>query len=88
MTFFFRRFAKRKAELDQEIQAYLEMDIHARMKRGESAERARAAAMRELGNVALIDFDRGDSGLSTSTICTGNSATKDSRQLAPQATPI
>jgi hypothetical protein len=57
MTFFFRRFAKRKAELDQEIQAYLEMDIHARMKRGESAERARAAAMRELGNVALIDFD-------------------------------
>jgi hypothetical protein len=55
MSFFLMRFAKRKAELDEEIQAHLEMDIQARMERGESAERARAAAMRELGNVALIE---------------------------------
>ena len=55
MSFFPKRFAKRKAELDEEIQAHLEMDIQARMERGESAERARAAAMRELGNAALIE---------------------------------
>ena len=55
MSFFLMRFAKRKAELDEEIQAHLEMDIQARRERGESAERARAAAMRELGNVALIE---------------------------------
>jgi predicted permease len=55
MSFFPTRFANRKAELDEEIQAHLEMDIQARMERGESAERARAAAMRELGNVALIE---------------------------------
>ena len=55
MTFFPRWFAKRKAELDEEIQAHLEMDIQARMERGESAEQARKQAMRELGNVALIE---------------------------------
>jgi predicted permease len=55
MSFFPKRLAKRKAELDEEIQSHLEMDIQARMERGESAERARAAAMRELGNVALIE---------------------------------
>jgi hypothetical protein len=31
MSIIFRRFAKRKAELDEEIQAHLGMDIHARM---------------------------------------------------------
>jgi len=55
MSFFPGRFARRKAELDEEIQAHLEMDIQARMERGESAEEARAQAMRELGNVALIE---------------------------------
>ena len=55
MSFFPKRFAQRKAELDEEIQAHLEMDIRARMERGESVERARVAAMRELGNVALIE---------------------------------
>jgi hypothetical protein len=48
-------FAKRKAELDEEIQAHLQMDIQNRRDRGESPEQARIAAMREFGNVALIE---------------------------------
>jgi hypothetical protein len=50
-----RLFAKRKAELDEEIHAHLQMDIQNRIDRGESSEQARAAAMREFGNVALIE---------------------------------
>ncbi len=55
MSFFLRRFAKRKAELDEEIQAHLQMDIQTRKDRGASSEQARAAAIREFGNVALIE---------------------------------
>jgi putative ABC transport system permease protein len=55
MNFFPRPFAKRKAELDEEIQAHLQMDIQGRKDRGESAEQANVAARREFGNVALIE---------------------------------
>jgi predicted permease len=51
----FSRFARRKAELDEEIQAHLQMDIQSRKNLGASSEQARAAAMREFGNVALIE---------------------------------
>jgi predicted permease len=50
-----RLFGNRKAELDEEIQAHLQMDIQNRRDRGESPEQARIAAMREFGNVALIE---------------------------------
>ena len=55
MSFFPRHFAKRKAELDEEIQAHLQMDIQNRKRRGESTDQANAAARREFGNVALIE---------------------------------
>jgi predicted permease len=55
MSFFPRLFTKRKAELDEEIQAHLQMDIQTRQNRGESPKQARAAAIREFGNVALIE---------------------------------
>jgi predicted permease len=55
MSFFFRSFARRKAELDEEIQAHLRMDIQDRKDRGESSEQARRAAMREFGNISLIE---------------------------------
>jgi predicted permease len=55
MSLFSRPFAKRKAELEEEIQTHLQMDIQDRKDRGESSEQARAAAMREFGNVALIE---------------------------------
>jgi hypothetical protein len=55
MSFFPRPFAKRKAELDDEIQAHLQMDIQNRSDRGESPEQARGEAIREFGNIALIE---------------------------------
>jgi predicted permease len=55
MSFFPRPFAKRKTELDDEILAHLQMDIQDRRDRGESPEQARAEAIREFGNVALIE---------------------------------
>jgi predicted permease len=54
MSFFSRLFVNRKAELDEEIQAHLQMDIQDRKDRGESSEQARAAAMREFGNVGIV----------------------------------
>jgi len=54
MSFFSRLFVSHKAELDEEIQAHLQMDIQDRKDRGESSEHARAAAMREFGNVAMV----------------------------------
>jgi len=51
---FERRFERRKDELDEEIRSHLEMDIRDRIERGETETQARAAAMRELGNVGLI----------------------------------
>ncbi|MCU1222595.1 MAG: permease [Edaphobacter sp.] len=47
-------FERRKAELDEEIQAHIRMDVQSRIDRGESSEEAHAAAMREFGNVPLI----------------------------------
>jgi predicted permease len=55
MSIFHPRFAKRKAELNEEIQAHLQMDIQGRIDRGESSEQARMAAMREFGNIALLE---------------------------------
>ena len=47
-------FDRRKNELEEEIQAHLQMAIADRRDRGESAEDARSGAMRELGNLALV----------------------------------
>jgi predicted permease len=55
MSFFSSLSAKRKAELDEELQAHLQMDIQDRKDRGASSEQARTAAIREFGNVALIE---------------------------------
>jgi len=49
----FRR-RRREAELDEEVQTHLRMAVHERMEQGESAEQARAAALREFGNVILV----------------------------------
>jgi len=47
-------FERRKAELEEEIQAHLRMDVAARMERGESRAEAEASARREFGNVGLV----------------------------------
>ena len=49
----FRRKSK-DAALDEEIRTHLRMAAQERMERGETAEQARAAALREFGNVTLI----------------------------------
>jgi putative ABC transport system permease protein len=49
----FRR-QQRDEELDEELQAHLQMAAQERMERGESADQARASAMREFGNVGVI----------------------------------
>jgi predicted permease len=49
------RFARRKEELDEELRAHLRMAIADRIERGESEEEARRNAMREMGNVPLIE---------------------------------
>lgn len=54
MSFLPKSLAKRKDELEEEIQAHLQMAIQDRRDRGEPAELARSGAMRELGNVALV----------------------------------
>jgi predicted permease len=43
-----------QAALDEEVQSHLRMAAQERMERGESAEQARSAALREFGNVALV----------------------------------
>jgi predicted permease len=50
----FWRFERRKDELDEEIQAHIQMDIAARMERGQSREDAERDARREFGNAALV----------------------------------
>ncbi|MGA3047961.1 MAG: ABC transporter permease [Terracidiphilus sp.] len=47
-------FQRRKRELQQEIDAHLQMAIADRVARGETAETARQAAMREFGNIPLV----------------------------------
>jgi putative ABC transport system permease protein len=41
-------------DLDEEVQSHLRMAAQERMERGESAENARASALRQFGNVALV----------------------------------
>jgi predicted permease len=48
-----RGFGAKKAELDAEIETHLRMAMAERVERGESEKDARAAAEREMGNVAL-----------------------------------
>ena len=50
---FFRRH-KADAELDDEIQFYLEREARLRVERGESPERAMRSARRDFGNVTLV----------------------------------
>jgi putative ABC transport system permease protein len=49
----FRR-QQRESDLDDEVQSHLRMAAQERIEHGESAERARAAALREFGNVGLV----------------------------------
>ena len=42
------------AELDQEIEAHLELEIRANLDRGLSPDEARFAAMRRFGNATLV----------------------------------
>src|SRR5205085_9210609 len=45
---------RRDEELDEEIRTHLDMAVRDRMERGESAEQARKAVLREFGNVGLV----------------------------------
>jgi putative ABC transport system permease protein len=54
MRFPFWRRQRQDKELEEEIQAHLEMAKRDRMERGQTAEEAQAAARREFGNVGLI----------------------------------
>ncbi len=47
-------FQRRKLELQEEIDAHLQMAIADRVARGETAETARQAAAREFGNIPLV----------------------------------
>ena len=47
-------FQRRKRELQEEIDAHLQMAIADRVARGETAETARRAAAREFGNIPLV----------------------------------
>jgi putative ABC transport system permease protein len=49
-----RFFARRKRDLDEEIEAHLRMAVRDRVERGETPAEARAAAAREFGNVLLV----------------------------------
>ena len=49
-----RFFARRKRDLDEEIEAHLRMAVRDRVERGETLVEARAAAAREFGNVPLV----------------------------------
>ena len=45
---------KREADLEEELQGHLRMAAQERIEQGEVAEQARASAVREFGNVALV----------------------------------
>src|SRR6202021_4176279 len=47
-------FQRRKRELQEEIDAHMQMAIADRVARGETAETARQAAAREFGNIPLV----------------------------------
>jgi hypothetical protein len=55
MSLLSRFFKSRKNELGQEIQSHLRMAIRDNLERGMSPEEARIAAMREFGNVPLVE---------------------------------
>ncbi len=55
MSLLSRLFADRKGELEEEIQAHLRMAAEDRRERGDSAEEARTAALREFGNIPLVE---------------------------------
>ncbi len=50
----FPLWRRRQAELDEELQSHLQMDIGDRIDRGETAAQAERSARRELGNLGLI----------------------------------
>src|SRR5215469_4022981 len=55
--FFVRRFLRRtgaEEDLRAELQSHLELDIRQRKERGDSADSARQAALREFGNLGLV----------------------------------
>ena len=49
-----RFFARRRRDLDEEIDAHLRMAVRDRVERGDTPVEARAAAAREFGNVPLV----------------------------------
>ncbi|HEX6494510.1 MAG TPA: ABC transporter permease [Acidobacteriaceae bacterium] len=49
------RFARRKDELHEELRAHLQMAVADRMERGETTDEARQNAIREMGNLPLIE---------------------------------
>jgi predicted permease len=55
MRLFEFRFARRKKELDEELRAHLRMAVADHVERGETADEARQNAMREMGNLPLIE---------------------------------
>jgi len=54
MKFPWFRRRRRDEELEAEIRSHLDMAVHDRMERGETAEQARENARREFGNVGLV----------------------------------
>ena len=55
-----RFLARRRSDLDEEIEAHLRMAVRDRVERGESLEEAEAAVRKEFGNVPLVkDVTRG-----------------------------
>jgi predicted permease len=49
------RFGRRKDELDEELRAHLRMAVADRVERGETPDEARQNAVREMGNLPLIE---------------------------------
>jgi predicted permease len=49
------RFAKQRDELSEELRAHLQIAMADRMERGETEDEARRNAMREMGNIPLIE---------------------------------
>ena len=49
-----RFFARRKRDLNEEIETHLRMAVRDRVERGENPVEARAAAAKEFGNVPLV----------------------------------
>jgi hypothetical protein len=55
MRLFEFRFTRRKEELNEELRAHLRMAVADRVERGETVDEARQNAMREMGNLPLIE---------------------------------